>query len=235
MEERPGSRPETSPKARPTTSPTTSPEWRDPSRLRISDDDRHRVAEVLRRAAGEGRIDFEELDSRLEATYSAKTYGDLVPITSDLPAHPAIQAKAPLSVPRSSSLVPASSYASSVALMSETRREGVWLVPEQHAAFSLMGSVRLDLREALFARREVTINANSIMGEVTIVVNAYTRVIVEGFAIMGDFSESRPKVPAALTPESQVVRVKGVALMAGVSIQRRAMPGESRKRSVWKR
>jgi len=40
----------------------------DPSQLRISDQDRHRVAEVLREAAGEGRIDLEELDQRLDAT-----------------------------------------------------------------------------------------------------------------------------------------------------------------------
>src|SRR4051794_7789626 len=57
----------------------------DPSRLRISDQDRHHVAEVLREAAGEGRIDLEELDQRLEATYAARTYADLVPITSTCP------------------------------------------------------------------------------------------------------------------------------------------------------
>ena len=61
----------------------------DPSQLRISDDDRHKVAEVLREAAGEGRIDFDELDQRLEATYAARTYADLVPITLDLPVQTA--------------------------------------------------------------------------------------------------------------------------------------------------
>ena len=59
----------------------------DPTQLRVSDDDRHKVAEILREAAGEGRIDLDELDERLEATYAAKTYADLVPITVDLPAH----------------------------------------------------------------------------------------------------------------------------------------------------
>src|SRR6188472_3159080 len=54
----------------------------DPSRLRVSDEDRHKVAEMLRQAAGEGRIDLDELDQRLEAAYAAKTYGELVPITS---------------------------------------------------------------------------------------------------------------------------------------------------------
>ena len=61
----------------------------DPSQLRISDQDRHQVAEVLREAAGEGRIDLEELDQRLDATFAARTYADLVPITLDLPAAPA--------------------------------------------------------------------------------------------------------------------------------------------------
>ena len=42
----------------------------DPARLRISDTERHQVAEILREAAGEGRLDLEELDQRLEATLS---------------------------------------------------------------------------------------------------------------------------------------------------------------------
>ena len=52
--------------------------------LRVSDKERHEVAEVLREAAGEGRITLEELDERLEATYAARTYADLVPLTADL-------------------------------------------------------------------------------------------------------------------------------------------------------
>lgn len=203
-------------------------ERREPSQLRISDDDRHRVAEVLRHAAGDGRIDFDELDERLEAAYSAKTYADLVPITADLPSGVGQPDTAMVGHPASTA--PAVTFGSSVAVMSETRRRGVWLVPEQHTAFSMMGSVQLDLREARFASRDVTINACSIMGDVTIVVNAHTRVLVDGVAIMADFSEARAKVPAELGPDSQLVRVRGFALMAGVSVQRKAMPGQTRRR-----
>jgi hypothetical protein len=42
---------------------------------RASDADREAIAETLRVAAGEGRIDFEELDDRLRQAYSAKTCG----------------------------------------------------------------------------------------------------------------------------------------------------------------
>src|SRR5512144_713803 len=88
----------------------------DPSRLRISDHDRHQVAEVLRLAAGEGRIDLEELEERLDATYQAKTYGELVPITADLPvrstdALPVMPPAAPPAVQQagsSASMLPAS-------------------------------------------------------------------------------------------------------------------------------
>ena len=53
--------------------------------LRVSDAEREHAAEVLRRAAGDGRITFEELDDRLTAAYAARTYGELAAITEDLP------------------------------------------------------------------------------------------------------------------------------------------------------
>jgi len=210
----------------------------DPSRLRISDHDRHQVAEVLRLAAGEGRIDLEELDERLEATYQAKTYGELVPITADLPvrstdALPVVPPATPPAVQpagSSTAMVPATTYTTSISFMGECTRRGVWRVPEQHTAFSMMGSVTLDLRQALFEAREVTITAVAIMAGVDIVVNAHTQRIVDGIGIMGDFSQSRDKVPAEITAGSPVVRVNGFALMAGVTVQRKPMPGESRKR-----
>lgn len=201
------------------------------SQLRISDDDRHRVAEVLRLAAGEGRIDLEELDERLEATYSAKTYADLVPITADLPVPAGAARATPQPRPATG---PVSSYGSSVAVMSETKRRGPWLVPDQHTSFALMGSVQLDLREAQFAAREVTLYAHAVMGDVKIIVNAHTRVVVEGFAVMADFSEARDKVAPELGPDSPVVRVKGFALMASVSVQRKPMPGSTTRRLGWK-
>ena len=209
----------------------------DPSRLRVSDEDRHKVAEVLRQAAGEGRIDLDELDERLEATYGDKTYGDLVPITADLPVRttgslPAPPPSAPPAVRPAASqpAVPAATYESSMSFMGDCSRRGVWRVPEQHTAFSMMGSVTLDLREAVFGANEVTINAVAIMAGIDIIVNPWTQVIVDGVGIMGDFSQSRDKAPAELTAGSPVVRVKGLALMAGVNVQRKPMPGEPRKR-----
>ncbi len=199
----------------------------DPSQLRISDADRNQVAELLRDAAGEGRIDLDELEERLEATHAARTYADLVPITRDLPAH--TQRPATPSVPRET-LPATTTYESSVSIMGECTRRGAWLVPERHTAFALMGAVNLDLREASFAARETTIQVNALMAGVDIYVDARTHVIVEGVGIMGAFEQGRDKVPAELTADSPVVRVKGVAVMAGVTVTRKPPPGSTRRR-----
>ena len=209
-------------------------ERRDPSQLRVSDHDRHQVAELLRQAAGEGRLDLDELEERLEAAYSAKTYADLVPITADLPVRPTDHPAVPQGVPLGQPLVPAATYTTSVSFLGDCTRRGVWRVPAEHTAFSMMGGVTLDLREAQLEARETTITAVAIMAGIDIVVNARTQVVVEGIGVMGDFSQTRDRVPAEITPDSPVVRVRGFALMAGVSVQRKAMPGESRRRIGWK-
>ncbi len=208
----------------------SNPHWRDPSQLRISDADRNKVAEVLRQAAGDGRIDFDELDERLDATFAAKTYADLVPITVDLPAHPhPSQSPAPLS-PASRSNVPSTtSHETSWVVMGERKRQGAWLVPHEHTAFALMGSVVLDLREATFASNYITINANAIMGEVRVLIDAHTHVVLDGTPIMGEFSQGKDKTPPRLSENSPTVHLKGVALMGTVTVVRQPPPGTPRK------
>ena len=53
--------------------------------MRASDADRERVTECLRKAAGEGRLEADELEQRLEAALSARTYGELDAVEADLP------------------------------------------------------------------------------------------------------------------------------------------------------
>src|SRR5882757_4802084 len=54
--------------------------------LRASDSDRDRVADRLRHAAAEGRLLTEELEERLGAVFSSRTYGELDAVVADLPA-----------------------------------------------------------------------------------------------------------------------------------------------------
>ena len=55
------------------------------SDMRASDADREQVADDLRRATDEGRLLAHEFDERLGAVLSARTYGELDAIVSDLP------------------------------------------------------------------------------------------------------------------------------------------------------
>jgi hypothetical protein len=199
----------------------------DPSRMRISDADRHRVADLLRDAAGEGRIDLDELDERLELTWGAKTYADLVPITADLHTAPHTPPVGP-PVPRAGG-VPAVGHASSVAIMGECKRRGVWHVPAHHAAFSLMGSITLDLRQAVLSASETIINASAIMGDVKILIPAHMHAVVDGTPIMGDYGQGKDKVAADLGPDSPTIRVRGLALMGSVQVVRLPPPGTPRK------
>lgn len=198
----------------------------DAMQMRVSDAERHKVADLLRDAAAEGRLDMDELDERLETTYAAKTYADLVPITADLPAlasHLPVVSR-PSATP---SRVPSGpSPSSSLALMSGVSRRGVWTLQDRHTAVAIMGGVELDLREARLPDGEATIVATAIMGGVDIVVNASTRVVVDGVGIMGAFEQERDRVAPDFDDDSPTVRVTGFALMGGVSVTRKAMPGE---------
>ena len=53
--------------------------------MRASDADRDRVAGALREHCAQGRLTLDELNGRLEATYAARTMGELEQVTKDLP------------------------------------------------------------------------------------------------------------------------------------------------------
>ena len=54
--------------------------------MKASDIDREQTADRLHVAAAEGRLLAEELEDRLDAVFTARTYGELDAIVSDLPS-----------------------------------------------------------------------------------------------------------------------------------------------------
>ncbi|MCW2832238.1 MAG: hypothetical protein JWN68_191 [Nocardioides sp.] len=186
------------------------------------------MAELLRTAAGAGRLDLDELDERLEQAFAAKTYADLVQITADLhPVAPVTSSLQPRNVSGSPAVM--TGHTSSTAIMGDCKRRGAWHVPESHAAFALMGSVLIDLREASLSSYVTTINASAIMGDVKVVVPSHVNVVVDGTAIMGDYGHGKDKVAADIGPDSPTIRVRGLALMGSVTVTRLLPPGTPKK------
>ena len=58
-----------------------------PNRLRTSDQEREQIAEILRAAMTEGRLNLEEGEERLGLAYAAKFRDELAPLTEDLPGN----------------------------------------------------------------------------------------------------------------------------------------------------
>lgn len=192
----------------------------DRGNLRASDADRERVAEILRQAAGDGRLTLEELDERLDAVYAAKTYAELEPITHDLPnasaAHePAPADSAPPDPARFGGL-PGSHTA--IAFLGGFERKGDWVVPREFNCVAIMGGGELDMRRARFEEQTVKINVVAIMGGVEITVPDDANVQVQGIGIMGAFDHVASSGGQSGGP---TIIVTGVALMGGVEIKRK--------------
>lgn len=109
--------------------------------LRATHDDRNRVVEVLQVAAGDGRLTLEELDERVGAALTARTYGELAALVWDLPA--ASEAPTGASEAKPKDLVRIDCHSSS------TRRDGPWMVPRRMEVQVTGGSVTLDFTEAV--------------------------------------------------------------------------------------
>jgi hypothetical protein len=130
------------------------------SELRASHDDRDRVVELLRVSAGDGRLTAEELDERLELAMTARTYGELAKLVTDLPAAGSVAG-------------PPAMRAKDVARIDcrsgDARRDGRWVVPQRLEVKVTSGHVLLDFRDAVITQPELRIDADVRSGHLTLV------------------------------------------------------------------
>jgi hypothetical protein len=204
--------------------PSESPS---PEGMRASDADRERVAEALREAAAEGRLDLEELNQRLDQVFAAKTYAELAPITADIPSPGTTPQRHVASRPQSFGIdrhgyPPGNVF---LGIMGGFVRKGEWDVPPELHLTAIMGGGEIDLRDARFAQGTVTIHALAIMGGIQITVPEDADVQVNGIGIMGGFDHS----PAGRgSPGGPRIVINGVAFWGGVVIQRKPSDREYR-------
>lgn len=156
-------------------------------------------------------LTLEEYEFRVQAALRASQGYELAATVSDLPSlpdHGVVRVReGDDDRPRSRSLV---------ALMGGVVRKGRWLVPRRLRAVALMGGVEIDLRDADFSRGVTEIWVLAVMGGVGIVVPPGVRLEVDGVAVMGAFTDQEG-LPAVAHDDAPLVRVRGLALMGGVS------------------
>lgn len=191
--------------------------------MRVSNDDRERVAQVLHNAMAEGRLTVNELEERLDKVYAAKTFGDLEPVVRDLPVGNQARSLAvpmPVAPPPSNRIGGRGTSSNAVAIMSGSVRKGVWTVPPTFTSFALMGGVEIDLTEARFEDGETTIQAFALMGGIDIYVPEDIAVQVNGTGFMGAF-ENHATNQAQPRPGTPLVKITGLAVWGGVDVKYR--------------
>ena len=182
--------------------------------FRASYEDRDRVVELLRIAAGDGRLSADELDQRLELALNASTYGELAALTQDLPdaAGPAV------AEPKDLVRIEAASGG--------TRRDGRWVVPKRMEIKVGSGSVRLDFTEAVITQATLAIDVEVNSGSVLLITRPGIVVDVDDISIRNGSVKVPPPgdVPALLS-----IRVSGKVGSGSV----KARPPRPPRRTFW--
>ncbi len=188
------------------------------SELRASHQDRDRVVELLRVAAGDGRLTAEELDERLEAALSARTYGELAALTRDLPEDAALEA-GPVT-PRELMRIDCGS--------GSTKRDGRWLVPKRMEVRLSSGAVTLDFTRAVIAAPVLEIDAEVRSGSLRLVTRPGIVVETDDVAIRSGSVKVRAPWPAQTLP---VLRIHVSGKVSSGSIT--ARPPRPPRRTFW--
>jgi hypothetical protein len=179
---------------------------------RAADADREAVAERLRIAAGEGRIDLEELDDRLGQAYGARTYGQLRALVADLPVHP-------VSLPRSDAL-PEPETLVLKTTAPNIKQSGRWDVPRRIIAETTSGIITIDFTQASCAHREVAVEAVSKTGWIRLILPPGWAARVSPSST--NTSHIRNKAPETADPGAPTLIVTGHPVMGYIRIRQRA-------------
>jgi DUF1707 SHOCT-like domain len=151
--------------------------------LRASHDDRDRVVEILRVAAGDGRLTAAELDERLDAALTARTNGELAVLTADLPPE-----GGPLGgiAPQARDLVRIECQGAAA------QRVGRWVVPQRMEIRAVGGSVKLDFTEAVISEPMLQIKATVLGSSLVLVTRPGIEVDAGEVSLRGGSVKVRP-------------------------------------------
>ncbi|TQN28727.1 uncharacterized protein DUF1707 [Haloactinospora alba] len=146
-----------------------------PPDMRVSDAQRDHTVGLLSRAYEWGCLTRAEHHQRVEAVRTARRAHDLALLTRDLPDSGAggAGADAASTTPDNT----ASGTERITAVLASAEYTGRWLVEPSTSATAVLGTVRLDLREAVLAQRDVAIRCVAVLGRVELLVPPGTTIV----------------------------------------------------------
>jgi hypothetical protein len=191
--------------------------------------ERERVVQELCTAYAHDQLTTGELESRLERVYKSEDRGELATLLMGIPA-----VNLPVPAPR---FAPAPAYASApitpsrpapdaqgralgpnqarfVSVFSEIKKVGAWVVKPHITARAVLGSIHLDMREAVIPPEGVDIDIDAILADTTILRPPGVGADVDCSSIL---STGEDKTKTAI-PGAPRVRVRGGAVMASISV-----------------
>lgn len=151
--------------------------------LRATDADREHVIGLLRQASVDGRLTVEELADRAELAQDARTYDELTAITADLLPGGALPVT-PTGVGGVGGAL-GERVERHRATLSSLDRRGRWRLPHRSRYVATLGSVQLDLRQAIMPGPEVEIELKAVLGSAELLVPPGTDVRVSGGNVLG--------------------------------------------------
>jgi hypothetical protein len=187
--------------------------------LRAAHEDRDRVVEVLRVAAGDGRLSAEELDQRVERALTARTYGELSALVADLPGARSGQPAAA----KPKDVLRIDRYGASAT------RDGRWVVPQRVEVKVTGGNVTLDFTEAIISLPSLQVSVSLMGGNLTMITRPGIVVDTDDVALVGGNLKAREH-PDAQAPV--VLRVELSGQVTGGSIVVR--PPRPPRRTFWR-
>jgi hypothetical protein len=186
--------------------------------LRASHEDRDRIVEVLRVAAGDGRLTADELDERLETALTARTFGELAALIRDLPATPDSLPGASAPAPKDLARIECQS--------STATRNGRWLVPRRLEVRLTSGSVTLDFTEAVISQPSLLIDADMRSSRLKLVTKP--GVVVETDEVTTRSSSVKVRAPRG--PQVPVI----LRIQVSGDLSSSAITARQTRRSFWR-
>jgi hypothetical protein len=181
--------------------------------LRASHADRDQVVELLRVAAGDGRLSSDELDDRLERALTARTYAELATLIADLPATPFAAAVPPGA--GAMSATPKDLIRINVHGAGD-RRDGPWVVPKAMDIRVKGGGVTLDFTDAVITQPLLHITAEVRGGALRLITRPGIVVEAGDISVHGG-SVTLPDPPGLGVPVQLRIEIDGSVHGAGIA------------------